>query len=48
MSERKCDNCEWFEWYGYHTSGECRRFPRWLDIKLPDIHYCGEFKEREE
>lgn len=39
-----CDHCEYWR-NKDDLTGECTRFPQWIEIYWN--HYCGEFKEKE-
>lgn len=42
MYREHCQTCNHFEWYWGCDDGYCTRFPKWIDIKEPEKHYCGE------
>ena len=50
MSDEVCKNCKWFELNLIMGEGQgfCCRFPKHIHIRNFYLHYCGEFKEREE
>lgn len=37
----KCITCKYL-----HRGFECTRYPRWIVIKHPALHFCGEYEER--
>jgi len=33
-----CKECK------HNISGKCSRYPKWIDIKSPDTHFCGDYE----
>ena len=46
MKLKRCIDCEYCS-PKYHEN-MCARYPEWVGIYRPDLHWCGEWKERED